>query len=243
MEQGVSKIDIVMHLGAFTPKSFLESNNISKSLSNINNTIYLCENLPNTPKKFIFTSTLDVYSSVEGSITEGTPTIPQSLYGQSKLFCEKMLEQWSTENGVVLQILRVGHIYGRGEDSYKKIIPATIKAILAGQKPIVFSAGSELRSFLNVTDCCNLILKAIELEEYKQPINLVSEQPISVLALVNMIVEISKQNVEVEIIRQNNYTRDFIFDNTKMKANLGVETISLRTGLEEEYEYFKSKQN
>ncbi len=57
IEKGVENIDVVLHLGAFTPKSSKNKDNIMLSTSNIKNTIYLINNLPNTPEKFIFAST------------------------------------------------------------------------------------------------------------------------------------------------------------------------------------------
>ena len=58
-------------------------------------------------------------------ICEETNTIPKSLYGWSKLYCEKMVEQYGELNGIDTQVLRVGHVYGTGEEGYKKIIPET----------------------------------------------------------------------------------------------------------------------
>ncbi|AJQ26087.1 NAD-dependent epimerase/dehydratase family protein [Pelosinus fermentans] len=240
LEKKIENIDIIIHLGAFTPKNSQQANNVDKCISNIINTQYLCANLPSIPKKMIFISTLDVYMNSNEPITEDTPTIPCTLYGQSKLFCEKMLEQWAIENQVVLQILRVGHIYGKGEGAYHKIIPVSIKEILLDHNPVIISNGSEKRSFLNVVDCCNLIMKAVELKEYKGPINLVSNQSISILELVQMLIDISKKNILPHIKNENIKTKDFIFNNAKMIKYLGMETISIRVGLEEEYEYFKS---
>ena len=58
-----NKQDLVLHIGAFTPKSGIEANDINKSNANIFNTKYLLDNLPNFPEKFIFLSTLDVYGN------------------------------------------------------------------------------------------------------------------------------------------------------------------------------------
>ncbi len=241
IDQGIRSIDIVIHLGAFTPKTSAESNDIEKSVSNIVNTQYLINNLPSKPKKFIFTSTLDVYDNINGVIVEGTAAIPSSLYGQSKLFCEKMLEEWAIKNDVIIQILRLGHIYGNGEDAYQKIIPQTIRKVLQGDSPYIFSDGREKRSFIHVTDCCKLILKAIELCNYKKPINIVSNQKISILDLVEMIIEVAGCKVKPIIQNHTVKTRDLVFDNSKMEHYLGSESITLKDGLREEYEYFKSK--
>ena len=112
LRKGIQYIDVLIHLGAFTPKSTSESNQIEGCISNIINTEYLLNNLPSIPKKIIFLSTLDVYGTVSNIISEDSHTIPETLYGHSKLFLEKMILEWSKINKVTPQILRIGHIYG-----------------------------------------------------------------------------------------------------------------------------------
>ena len=49
LKKKINHLDIIIHLGAFAPKSSIESNNINKSYENIRNTKYLIDNLPTTP--------------------------------------------------------------------------------------------------------------------------------------------------------------------------------------------------
>jgi len=237
----ISEIDIVIHLGAFIPKNSLDANKVKESISNIVNTEYLLENLPSIPKKVIYLSTIDVYGNVNGVITEEVPTVPYTLYGQSKLFTEKVLEIWAKSNNVILQILRIGHIYGEGEDAYRKILPITIKMILQNKSPIVYTNGKEKRSFLYIKDCCNLIINSIDLDEYIEPINVVSNKAVSMLELVNIVIKVSGKNIEPILENKSMNTKDFIFNNDKMTKYLGKESVSLKEGITREYEYFKNK--
>lgn len=238
---GINKIDILIHLGAFTPKDSLNANRVKESIANIVNTEYLLKNLPSIPKKIIYTSTIDVYGTVTGIITEEVLTVPNSLYGQSKLFTEKMLEVWTKENNVILQILRIGHIYGEGEEAYKKILPITINRILENKMPIIYTNGKEKRSFLYVNDCCNILIRSIDLDEYVEPINVVSNKSISIIELVNIIIKISGKIIKPIVKYENINTNDFIFNNDKMVKYLGKENIPLEEGIMKEYEYFKNK--
>lgn len=79
-------------------------------------------------KNLFFKSTLDVYGKIETIIDESS-FITLTMYGWSKLYCEKLLENWSKRNNIILQILRIGHIYGKGEKAYKKVIPVTIQKL------------------------------------------------------------------------------------------------------------------
>lgn len=236
-QQGITQIDTVIHIGAFTPKTGQNANCIWESLTNVNNTWHLLNNLPNTPEKFIYLSTIDVYQTTTSIIDENTPTNPDSLYGWSKLLCEKIVEESAKTQGYIPQILRIGHIYGVGEEKYKKLIPETIKKICKDQGPIIFSDGSEKRSFLHISDCCNMLVKTLELVEYVGPINIVSGKSLSVKEIVELIINISGKNISCEIQNKSIPSRSYEFCNKKMEKYLCSEEVTLREGLTEEYEY------
>lgn len=237
IQNSIFNIDIVLHIGAFTPKSSKEANNIQKSNDNIINTKYLIDNLPNIPEKFIFTSTLDVYGNTNNQIIdENCTTIPLTMYGWSKLYCENMIESWAKEQEIVFQVLRVGHIYGKGEESYKKVIPETIKKLKSGINPQIFGKGEEKRSFMHVDDVCRLILKSIESERYLGPINLCSSNSYKIKDVIQMLLEISgNKKLSIDYITNDNPSIDFVFNTEKMHRLLGSEEVELKDGLTEEY--------
>lgn len=233
---GINTIDIVLHIGAFTPKSGIEANDIEKSNSNIFNTKYLLDNLPNTPSQWIFLSTLDVYGKIDMVISEKSQVNPLTMYGWSKLYCEKMIESWASENNVIIQILRVGHIYGKGEEAYKKVIPVTIEKIKDGKNPQIFGSGEEKRSFLHVKDVCYFIMKSLELKTYEGVINLCSAKSYSIRKIVEMLIEIAKSNVQIEYSQTQAKGIDLVFDTSKMNRLLGYEQISIEDGLKHEFD-------
>jgi nucleoside-diphosphate-sugar epimerase len=235
IEKDVEYIDIVLHIGAFTPKSGEESNDIEKSNSNIINTKFLLDNLPNIPSKFIFLSTLDVYGKIESKIDESCDTNPLSMYGWSKLYCEKMIENWAINNKITIQILRLGHIYGKGEEAYKKIIPVTITKIKSGKNPQILGTGNDKRSFLHINDVCNLIMNSISLNEYKGVLNLCSTVSYSIKEIINLLIKISQKNLDIDYIENSNSALDFTFNTAKMNQLLGYESINIKDGLRDEY--------
>lgn len=238
VKNGFQNIDTIIHAGAFTPKKGSEANNIQLSNSNIFNTNKLLNaTLPNL-KKIIYISTLDVYDN-ESIISENTLEKPASLYGHSKLYSEKIVESWGKENNKSVQILRIGHVYGPGEEAYQKIIPATIQNILA-KKPIqIWGTGEELRSFIYIKDIVTAIVNSINLKEDAGVINLVGNRSISINDLVNIIKQISNEDVTIEKIPAEKKGRDFVFDSSKMNTFLLPKETSLEEGLKEEFEYMK----
>ena len=57
--------------------------------------------------------------------------------------------------------LRIGHVYGPGEEEYKKVIPITIKKILDNKPLQLWGDGSDLRSFIFIDDVVNSIVKSL----------------------------------------------------------------------------------
>lgn len=238
LQKGYENIDTVIHAGAFIPKSSQDANNVSECNSNITSTAKLLEaELPNL-KKFIFISTVDVYS-YGNPITEETNVSPASLYGQSKLYCEAMVSAWAVQNDITHQILRIGHVFGEGEEVYKKLIPVTLKNLKAGNSPSLFGEGKEVRSFIYISDVVDAILSSVKLEEYIGVVNIVSEEKVSIKELMDKMIQISNVSVEVKKVQSAGNSRDLIFDGSKMKNNLINPKVGLTEGLRREWNYIK----
>jgi nucleoside-diphosphate-sugar epimerase len=237
-DNGFQNFSTIIHAGAFTPKSGAEANNVEACNRNISNTFSLIKSLPNLPKQFIFLSTLDVYANTKFIINEQTEIKPSTMYGWSKYYCERMLEIWAQQNGVDLKILRVGHVYGPGEDQYQKIIPNTIKRLHNNLQPQVWGKGDDLRSFIFIDDVVNFIIQSVLLPDVHQPINLVSEHASSIIEIIELLIKISNKETNIEFIKSNLERRDFIFDNSYMKSILGKEKTTLSEGLKKEWDYF-----
>ncbi|MBX9888359.1 MAG: NAD(P)-dependent oxidoreductase [Flavobacteriaceae bacterium] len=238
IDNGYTSIDIIIHIGAFIPKSASEVNHLEKSNSNILNTYKLINsNLPNL-KKVLFFSTVDIYS-VSTSINECTIESPVSLYGSSKLYCEKMLETWGELNKKELQILRIGHVYGPGEETYLKIIPETFRKIIDNEPVTIYGTGEDLRSFIYIDDVIKSALNALELTENIGVVNVVGNQEIAIKDLVYKIIDITKQDIKVDNVDSAAPPRHLKFDNAKLVKYLLQEETPLDIGLKIEYEHYK----
>jgi UDP-glucose 4-epimerase len=231
--------DVVFHIGAFTPKSRTDANLIEKSTSNILFTQHLLKSLTRRCRKIIYLSTLDVYSPEINNLDEESSISPISLYGTSKYYCEKLIEVWSRNENCTHQILRLGHIYGPGEDAYKKVIPLAMSNILKGNSIELWGEGNDRRSFLYIDDCSYMIYKSSQLEKFEGPINLASENSFTIRELVLKIIKLSNKSVKIVLRDTNSLPRNVMFNVAKMKLLLGCEQISLDEGLKREFEYFK----
>ena len=239
VNSGFENIDTILHAGAFTPKSNTDANLIEGSNSNITSTAKLLNaNLPQL-KLFIFFSTLDVYG-YDNPITEKTRLFPSTLYGHSKVYCEQMVSAWAIQKNICHQILRLGHVYGEGEEKYKKIIPTIMQRLLSKTPLQIYGDGSEIRSFIYIIDVVNAVINALKLENHAGIINLVGEEQISINELIKEIISISGLHPKIDIIESKTPTRDLVFDNSKMKEFLYVPKVRLKEGLIKEWNYMKN---
>lgn len=237
-EAGYENIDTIIHAGAFIPKIAGESNNIEKCTSNIHSTFSLLSSEFPQLKKFIFLSTTDVYGN-SPLITEESTTNNISLYGSSKLYCEKLISAWATERKITHQILRVGHVYGPGEEYFQKIIPVTMQRILKGEPVQIFDEGKSIRSFIFISDVIESIINSIHLTSYAGEINIAGDEQITIKDLIKKIISISNLPVKIEKVNANAQARDFIFNNKKMKELLHHPKIKLNQGLLNEWLYMQ----
>ena len=235
------QIDTIIHAGAFTPKSSKGANDVVKCTSNITTADKLLQAILPNLKKIIYLSTIDVYGPAE-IISESSQLEPTSLYGESKLYVEKMIKVWAIANEKLHQILRVGHVYGPGEESYQKIIPVTIQKILQEQPLQIWGTGKEIRSFIYIKDVVNAIINASKLDMDAGVINLVSSQKVTIAELVNKLVALSGKIIVPEVIPSVMRGKDFIFDNSRMRALLILNETVLDEGLLEEWTYLKNLQ-
>ena len=231
-----NEITTVIHAGAFIPKKAVDADDIEGAVSNINGTLNLLKALPQTVKNILFLSTVDVYGFAE-IITEDTAVLPVSLYAHSKYYCEIMIAAWAKKNNKQLAILRIGHVYGPGEEAYQKVIPVTINKLLQNGQPQILGEGNEKRAFIHVKDVVKAIMNAVELDSDPGPVNIVGAQSVSIKELVTKLISISGMPLQPEFISHSGQGRNLLFDNKKMAAMLGSESVDLDKGLQEEWDY------
>ena len=231
----VEDANVLIHAGAFIPKCGTEANQIKSCNSNIAFTEELLALPWRNLKKIIFLSTVDVYNNFDCPISEATLTVPTTLYGMSKLYCERMMSLHAAERGIAIQVLRIGHVYGPGEEQYVKVIPKAIERIIAGGDVELWGEGEELRSFIYISDVVTAILKAVELQEEPGVINVVGGNVISIRDLLEKLIAIGGRQTKIVQQEFSGTRRDLVFDNTKLKRYLLPEESDFTTGLKMEF--------
>lgn len=183
----------------------------------------------------------------EGFLDEPEPT--NGGYGWAKRMNEKLGMYYAEEFGMKVGIVRPYNCYGPRDHFDSKVshvIPALIKRILEGENPImVWGSGKQTRAFLYVTDLAEGMIRAIEKYPTPDPINLGSDEEISIAELIEKIVKITKVNSKIKFDttkpdgspRRNS-------DNSKSKEVINfTQKVNLDEGLRETIEWYRKNSN
>ncbi len=174
------------------------------------------------------------------------PALAEDGYGWEKLFTERMCRHFDDEFGITTRIARYHNVYGPlgTWNGVRAKAPAAIcrkvaEAKLTGDRDIeIWGDGLQTRSFMFIDDCIEGTLR-ITKGDYGDPLNLGSEQLVS----INELVDIVEGIAGITLRRHYNLeapqgVRGRNSDNARLRAEMGWEpTISLEEGLEMTYRW------
>lgn len=223
------------------------------SLMNLN----ICDTLKRTKfkGKLFYSSSACVYpqhlqseSTNKGlKETDAFPADPDSCYGFEKLFSEKVFNAYARNYGLNVRIARFHNIYGP-EGTYtggREKSPAAMcrKAIEADKSFSIWGDGNQTRSFLYIDDCIDAVRLLME-SDFKEPINIGSEEMVSIRELAQLAIEFSGKNLYIDYepnakaigVRGRNSCNDLIREKLNWEPKF-----TLRQGLERTFRWIKSQ--
>jgi CDP-glucose 4,6-dehydratase len=125
--------------------------------------------------------------------TEDTPLDAIFPYDTSKLCGDFIARSYFRTYALPVTIARCGNIYGGGDLNWDRIVPGTVRSLLAGQRPLIRSDGTLVRDYVYVREVVAAYLdlaEQVHRDEVKgQAFNFSAAKPLSVLELVEALVE------------------------------------------------------
>jgi GDP-D-mannose 3',5'-epimerase len=176
------------------------------------------------------------------------PASPQDAYGWEKLVAERLCEAYTGEFGLDTRVVRFHNIYGPNGtyDGGREKVPAALcrKVALAqpGGEIEIWGDGQQTRSFCYVDDCVEGICRLMD-SDYRKPLNLGSEEMISINELALMILEVAgKDGITLRHVDGPEGVRGRNSDNRRLRDVLGWQpTIPLRDGLDPTYRWIEKQ--
>ena len=190
---------------------FIELNKAACMLSVLINTHLLVAAREAGVNRFFFASSACVYNAEkqkDPNVTalreeDAYPALPEDGYGWEKLFSERMCRHFREDFGVVTRIARYHNVYGPygtyeggREKAPAAICRKVIESKLSGNREIeIWGDGKQTRSFTYITDCVKGTQMLME-GDFEDPINLGSNEMVSIDQLVDIVEEVAGVNLE-----------------------------------------------
>ena len=185
---------------------FIENNKAECMLSVLINTNLLIACNENKVQRYFFSSSACAYNTtkqeevfIEGLKEEDAyPANPEDGYGWEKLFSERMCRHFQEDYGIEVRVARYHNIYGPygTYDGGREKAPAALSRKVAQSKINknnnieIWGDGKQTRTFLYIDDCLEGTLKLFE-SDYSDPVNIGSDEQVSINQMVEMIEDIS----------------------------------------------------
>lgn len=174
------------------------------------------------------------------------PAMPEDGYGWEKLFSERMCRHFREDFGLETRVARYHNVYGpHGTyDGGREKAPAAIcrkviQALLCGSREIeIWGDGEQTRSFMYIDDCLTGTRRIMS-SEVTEPLNLGSDELVTINQLVDIVEAIAGVRLERRYrLDAPKGVRGRNSDNTLIKEKLGwAPSISLREGMERTYRW------
>jgi len=183
----------------------------------------------------------------EDSVYDG---LPDSCYGVEKLFSEFMYKSYNKQYGLQVYIGRFHNIYGTHTkfDPLRSKFPHSICQKIAttpdGGEIEVWGKGDQTRSFLYVDECLDGIRRLVESDVVATPLNIGSDEMISINDMTKMVIDISGKKLTIKNVDGPEGVRGRNSDNNLIKEKLGwAPDFSLKKGMEILYNWTNKEAN
>ncbi len=235
---------------------FIENNKALCMLSVLTSTHMLLAARDSGVERFFYSSSACVYNGEKQKFAEvvplkeddAYPALPEDGYGWEKLFTERMCRHFEEDFGIQCRVARYHNVYGPHgtwaggrEKAPAAICRKVIEAKLSGKHEIeIWGDGKQTRSFMYIDDCTKGTM-AIMASEIHEPLNLGSNE----LVTINQLVDIVEEIAGVKLKRRYNLSapkgvNGRNSDNSKILELMGWEpSIRLKEGLRKTYEWIE----
>lgn len=188
------------------------------------------------------------------------PANPDSEYGWEKLFSERLFLAYSRNFNLNVRIARFHNIFGPqgtwsgGKEKAPAAMCRKAAETMVGESIEVWGDGMQTRSFLYVTECVEAVLRLME-SNFTGPVNIGSEEMVTINQLAEMAIEISGKNIGIKNLGGQEFFEKYGFkcptgvrgrnsDNRLYKEKIGWEvSLSLRDGMVKTFTWINDQVN
>jgi len=171
------------------------------------------------------------------------PACPDSEYGWEKLFSERLYLSYARNYGLTVRIARFHNIFGPegawtgGREKAPAALCRKVAEAPDGGTVEIWGDGLQTRSFLYIDECLEGILRLMK-SDVTEPLNIGSDEMISINQLAQMVAEIAGKKIRIGHIPGPLGVRGRNSDNSLIKERLNWSPSQpLRAGMEKTYQW------
>ncbi len=171
------------------------------------------------------------------------PAAPDSEYGWEKLFSERLYLAFNRNYGLDVRIARFHNIFGpygswnNGKEKAPAALCRKVAAVENGGTIEVWGDGEQTRSFLYIDECIEAMLRLMA-SDFIGPVNIGSEEMVSINQFVHMISEIAGKKINIKHISGPTGVRGRNSDNRLYEEKIGWKVSQpLNVGLTNTYNW------
>jgi GDP-D-mannose 3',5'-epimerase len=206
-------------------------------------------------KKFFYSSSACMYPEHNQldpnnpTCSEGSayPAAPDSEYGWEKLFSERLYLAYMRNYGIQVRIARFHNIFGLegtwcgGREKAPAAVCRKVAEAPDGSSIEIWGDGKQTRSFLYVDECLEGIRRLVE-SDFTGPVNIGSEEMVTINRLAEMVIGISGKRVSIRHIEGPMGVRGRNSDNRLIREKLGwAPSTPLCAGIEKTYAWIEAQ--
>ncbi len=179
--------------------------------------------------------------------SDAYPANPDSEYGWEKLFSERLYLTLNRVTGKPVRIARYHNIYGPegtwqgGREKAPAAMCRKVAEAEDGDEIEIWGDGEQTRSFLYIDECLEGTRRLME-SDFTGPVNIGSDEMISINGLVDMVADIAGKKIKKKHIEGPLGVRGRNSENTFIQEKLGwAPDYSLRKGMEKTYTWIEEQ--
>lgn len=209
----------------------------------------------NQIKKIFYSSSACVYPAYNQNDPENPvctessayPAEPDSEYGWEKLFSERLYQAYHRNYDIGIRIARFHNVFGPlgtwcgGREKAPAALCRKVVAAVNGGSIDIWGDGRQSRTFLYIDECIEGVVRLMR-SGFSGPINIGSEEMITIRELAQMIIRVSGKELSIRCIPGPQGVRGRKSDNRLLREKLSWEPNQpLIEGIEKTYLWIKEQ--
>jgi GDP-D-mannose 3', 5'-epimerase len=186
------------------------------------------------------------------------PANPDSEYGWEKLFSERLYLAYNRNYGVDIKIARFHNVFGPmgtwtgGKEKAPAAVCRKVAEAANNGEVEIWGDGKQTRSFLYIDECIEAVLRLMK-SDFIGPVNIGSEEMVTINQLVGITSAIAGKNVAVRNIQGDDFVSKYGFkcpvgvrgrrsDNQLYREKIGWEVSArLEDGIKSTYDWINQQ--